>query len=178
MKRLCLCPGNNPKNELWLTSLTHVFSEHGWEVVSCRYAHWEDLGEFNRTREVARFRERFPQGLAVDTIIAKSAGISVSRELLEQSLITTTSYIVCGIPLGHMSSDDAKAAKERFLNLASHMTVTLVQQSNDKYGSFASVASVFGDKGGLSLIEIPGEDHWYGDADLLLTLAEGGRKHL
>jgi hypothetical protein len=77
------------------------------------------------------------------------------------------------MPIGGRTAEEIATTKERLLRIGAKSRVILVQQTNDKYGGFAMVADVFGEEPRISLIEVAGDDHWYGDVDLLFSQAEG-----
>ena len=164
---ILILPGNDPRTAIWADDLQQELKFATRKIVHIqRYLHWDDPQKqpINFEREVERLAE-----FDAEIVIAKSFGVMVGLLAYSKKLIKPKRIIGIGTPvLGF------KKLNMDLQGLITKLTIPclLIQQTNDKVGSFQSLSKAVGNNAILELREIPGDDHIYSDVKLLGELIE------
>lgn len=169
MKAIIL-PGNNSENRDWLPLVAEVLRRKNFEPIELAYEHWQTGGELIDFEKETKRLAAIAKDIGPFIVIGKSAGVMLCLKAVAESLIKPERAIFFGCPITW-----ARHLKLPFDEwLEKWATPTLfVQQSNDLAGSATEVFAYLKTKvnSQCSFREIPGNDHWYGEAELLSVIS-------
>ena len=163
---LILLGGANPATKKWVDEV-EASVKSGFESTTVqRYLNWETGAEdvdFNY--ETDRLRRTATERSDV-MIFAKSAGALVTLRAIRESVVKPDKCVFVGIPVNY--------AREKHIPidgwLEGYATPTLfVQQTEDPAIGFSGLATLLDSRGvtNHTMIEIPGNDHYYDDVPQL-----------
>lgn len=163
-----ILPGNSPRHAAWLNEFKDYLTLHTNSGVTTHpYAHWE-TGEAwaDIPTEIARTATHLPKEPYV--ITAKSIGTAVAVLGTAEGAFKPERLVLLGVPLEGASINKAFFEALRTIQLP----VTIVQNSQDPYGSFSSVKeALIKVKEDLTFIEMAGETHDYVDFEEIARLS-------
>lgn len=157
---LILLGGNSPKNEPWIEEVAQALSEEFDGTHIQYFDHWEKGGSIDTNKEREKLKSIAEEIDGEYAVFAKSAGVILTLDAIVDRDIVPQQCFFVGSPLG-------ASAPERLHN---YTTPTLfIQQTDDPIRPFQKLSNVLenSDASNYELIEIPGDDHIYGDITTL-----------
>lgn len=156
---LILLGGNSPQNEQWLEQIAESLSPYFKETYIQTYGHWESGGQMLMGREEEKL-EAQAEDLDNYIVFAKSAGVVLTLDAIQGHRINPNACIFVGSPIG-------SSAAERFDNY--RIPTLFIQQTKDPIRSYKKVHNILENSHikNYELVEVPGNDHLYGDIEAL-----------
>jgi pimeloyl-ACP methyl ester carboxylesterase len=168
---LLVLPGNSPITGPWAAAVRDALAPRFGRSLVHEYAHWQHGEGRGLAPELELQRLRDPlAGLSEVVLFGKSAGALLALLAVDRKLVAPVGCIFVGFPTKRAPGIDI----ERVLRLDTPPTL-FVQQTADPGLSFAELQRWLRGLGGTnrSLAEVPGDDHVYGDVELLSRIASG-----
>ncbi len=151
-------PGVKAATRPWLQQLLVALADSPTSVSIQDYRHWPEDSGADLETEAIRL-----EGVAVDLVIAKSLGTLVATRAFAGADFRPSRAVLIGCPLARHGADGYEMLK-RF---AGALPTLFIQQSADFNGAFGELEAVVGALPGVRAVEVPGNDHVYGDIDEL-----------
>ncbi len=151
-------PGVVAPTYAWLASLLDALGARETEATVLEYRHWVDESAPDPEYEAARL-----ESIVTECVVAKSIGTWIATAAFSEHGFLPHTAVLIGCPLARHGADG-------FVRLEAFVAAVptlFIQQRDDKVGSFRELAAVVGGWSNATLVEIPGNDHIYGDIDLL-----------
>lgn len=163
---LVLLGGNSVVNKQWLSDFSSVLKPNFESTYTHHYRHWEAGAEF-----IDLNFELQALSVAINpkqpyVVVAKSAGVLVTLKGVAEKVLTPHKCIFIGTPV-HWAKEHNFAIDAW---LSNYLLPTLfIQQSHDPAMSFGDLKQYLDQENikNCQLIELPGDDHVYGNFDQL-----------
>jgi hypothetical protein len=183
MKRLLLLPGNNRENKIWIEQIRDSLKDAVDTAHIQYYEHWQrnDGSSIDFEKEFL-YLEKTVKEWGIDDeiyVFGKSAGTILTLYAIAKGILKPKNVFFCGVAIGfgkYMGLDVDDFARV-FVSLvqSNDIKVLIIQQQNDRAGSFESVKEYFSSfepnlnmNAGFGMLEVPGSDHGYTDFDLYI----------
>lgn len=157
-------PGINPVTEQWMQKLLGAIEPDQADIVIQRYQCWGMPGTSLDIETEAGIAAK----TGPDIVIAKSIGTRVALYSFMRNLNPAKACIFLGIPIRGCSNDEISALHK----LCKSVPTLLIQQTNDPVGGYSVLASLLPTSPACKTIEVPGNDHRYGNIDQLRQIIE------
>jgi predicted alpha/beta-hydrolase family hydrolase len=163
---LILLPGNAPCNEPWIRQVEQQLRPHFHSIEVLTYDHWR-TGEpiINIDQEVAKL-QKCTQSHSEYIIFAKSAGVLVTTKAMSEHKISPQQCIFIGVPLDWAKSNNFNIPK--WIKSVNAPTL-VIQHLCDPLATFSQVAAMSRSYH-LLLKQLPGDDHFYQELDIIIQL--------
>lgn len=157
-------PGINPATGSWMQQLLGSVDLGQSDIKIQQYQCWSRPGSgLNLEYEAEVSGQTAP-----DLVIAKSIGTRVVLYAFARELLQANGYVFIGVPLRGFSGDEILSLK----NFCASVPVLLIQQTDDKAGSYSNLVSVITADATCKIVDVPGSDHVYSDIGLLKKIIE------
>lgn len=168
--QLYLLSGNSVKTKPWIQEVRDKLAPMASGAEVQWYRHWT-TGHRNIyfDEEVAKAQRELANPLVSHCVFAKSAGVAVTLAATNEETLPEACVFV-GVPLSMLS--------EHNLDFAAwcrqwQIPTLCIQQTNDPLGSLNELSDEIGDAiPSVEIVEVAGDDHWYGDTDHLANLVD------
>ncbi len=144
--------GNDPATEAWMQSLVDALPTASPGSFVVRYGHWDDGSRYDIAREAAKLQATTP-----DLILAKSLGVMIAVDAFAHRGCEPARAVFMGTPLrlfGDVESD-------RLRTFVQGVPTLLIQQRDDRTGTYAALEACLTERVVARMVEIPGHDHAY-----------------
>ncbi len=161
--KLIILPGNAKRsNEQWALDAEAVFSDSGTDVQQQRYSHWDTGGKLiDFDVELKKLVEAVKNESGY-VIFGKSAGALLAIYGVYKGELKPERCVFVGLPLAWASE---KAVPLQVWLEKFDIPTIILQQSEDPEASCSEVQQILTElkKENMRAVEIPGNDHKYGD---------------
>ncbi len=157
--KLIALPGRDQATEPWLAEIIRLVATSGDTVDQLHYRHWDEPGEPDVVHEASRIADS-----QCDLVIAKSLGTLIALTAFQQSRFRPDRAVFIGIPFKHYSAEHLQLLRE----FAVATPALFIQQTADITGRFDALNASYADI--AEIVEVPGNDHFYGDVEQLKKL--------
>ncbi len=144
--------GNHPATEAWMQSLVDALPTVSPRSYVVRYGHWDDGSRYDIGREAAKLQVATP-----DLVLAKSLGVMIALDAHAQRGFEPVRAVFMGTPL-RLFGD---AESDRLRAFVKGVPTLLIQQRDDRTGTYAALEACLGEHVGVRKVEVPGHDHAY-----------------
>jgi hypothetical protein len=155
-------PGISPKTEKWATNLLQELSGPDRKLQVQRYKHW-DCADAEQCLDLHGEILRL-EGCTVNLLVAKSLGVMIGLQACNKKTIAPERAVFVGTPVTGFHENNMDLQK---LVAGLGIPCLFIQQSHDIVGSCASLRAKIEAIEGVTLVEIPGDNHQYKDLKLL-----------
>lgn len=156
-------PGIKPATLDWMQSLLKSLDQGQNEILIQQYHTWHHPGSTFDLEQEANIAGKFTP----DLVIAKSIGTRVALSGYNKSLLHAHHWILIGLPIHGYNDNEIHILQ----NLVDAAGVLIIQQTADPAGSYSELCKII--TAPLdNLVEVPGNDHWYGDIASLKLIIE------
>jgi hypothetical protein len=167
---LILCSGNSLRNRDWIVEVDELLRPGYEKTYVQMYKHWQTGDELiDLPHELPILGEAAKQ-LDEYGVFAKSIGMVLIVQALEQGLISPKFLMLCGVPLGYIVESYPQFGE---VLAKANIPVTILHNDHDKVGSYQEVMEYFGDTFANSphirIIETEGNTHDYEDYPLITS---------
>lgn len=155
---MLILPGQKAVNRAWAAELAASLSSSTNQNCQCYEYPWWNQPEVDfDPHAIAKSLANVDTG----TIVAKSVGTLICSLAIHEGFIQPRNVIFIGVPLKIVGAKELSWLR----NIHAHgANVLVVQQTNDKMGSYADAVEQLSGNG-IAFVEVPGEDHLYNDFD-------------
>ena len=165
---LIILPGNSPEHERWLNEATNAFEPFFDEIHAVHYRHWQTgAPEVDESYEIEALRS-LSMDMSDSVILAKSVGTVIASRAISEDILRPRNTVFLGLPI---TNPLFSTSLEEY-GLQNITPLTIVQNTNDPYGSFAVVQAFMAKIGATqaTLVETPGQTHDYEDYEQYSSL--------
>lgn len=156
-------PGVKSETKKWMLALFSALQETPFDFEISQYRHWSDDHDPDINHEACCLSET-----SVDFVIAKSLGTIISTLAFDSCNFKPQKAIFIGSPLRrHRTSN-----YELLSTFVNSVPTLFIQQSFDVNGSYAELNDVVQTYPYGTIVEVPGNDHIYGDIGELRTIIQ------
>ncbi len=152
-------PGIKPATADWLNSLIETIAWQQAEIYIHHYKTWNNPGTRFDIQQEVNIAARVTPGI----VIAKSIGTRVALHGYQNDNFHPAVWILIGLPIYSYTNQEISVLNE----MLNKMPVLIIQQTADPAGTFIDVKSLVSTGTYSKLVDVPGNDHWYGDTVLL-----------
>ena len=171
---LIILPGNSPEHERWLNEAANAFEPFFDEIHAVHYRHWQTgAPEVDESYEIEALRS-LSMDMSDSVILAKSVGTVIATRAISEDILRPRNTVFLGLPI----TNSLFGTSLEEYGLQNIVPLTIVQNTNDPYGSFTDVRDFLTKIGAtqVALIEAPGQTHDYEDYEQYSgLLLENGR---
>jgi len=168
--KLVILPGNNKSNNEWADAAAEAFSSSFPDIYTQSYSHWDTGEEFiNFDMELEKLVKNVENDDCI--VVAKSAGSMLAIYGVHKKIFHPTKCVFVGLPI--------RFAEENNMELVQwfqdyDVPTIIIQNSHDPVTSFEELKAALAclNNINIELIEIEGNNHKYGDFELIKEKAK------
>ena len=157
-------PGRNDATGPWMDRILSNVASNSDRYETQYYQAWQNNTEVDEDYELAKAAAFQP-----DLIIAKSLGTLLTLIGYQRNLLQASRCVLIGIPASNLRAEEIKMLSDWQVT---GVKTLFIQQTSDVTGSFAALKDILPNSTSITVKEIPGEDHVYGDVDELVILIQ------
>lgn len=157
-------PGRNDATGPWMDRILSNVASNSDRHETQYYQAWQNNTEVDEDYELAK-----AAGFQPDLIIAKSLGTLLTLIGYHRKVLTASHCVLIGIPVSNLQAEEHEMLSDWQMT---GVKTLFIQQTNDVTGSVAALNDIVPNSKKITVREIPGEDHVYGDVDELVTLIQ------
>ncbi len=163
-KQIILLPGNSKVNIPWLEDTKNVLDKT-YNIKEIRYNHWESDLEINFDDELTKLKN-ISSNMKNYFVVAKSIGSIITLLGINRNIIDPEAVVILGFPLNLIKKENYDVLPL----IKDNIKVLVIQQKNDILGKSEQVKKYLPSY--IDIIEIPGEDHFYSDIELIKPIID------
>lgn len=163
---LLLLPGNSAQHKQWLEQVEYHLSPLFTQTICHNYRHWQTGSpEIDLAYETSQLID-YTYDFAPYIVFAKSAGIVLCLQAIQQGILQPSACLFTGLPLPMIESYGLPL--KNWLQ-TSTVPTRIIQNDSDPHGSYNHVASLVDDCHNplITAHKSAGNTHDYNDFDLL-----------
>jgi hypothetical protein len=156
-------PGMRPETEAWMQSLMSALQSPSIDYEIVKYRHWSGDEKPDVEHEVRCYAK-----ISAECVIAKSMGTLVAIRAFDLFKRKPQRAIFIGTPLAPQQSKNF-GPLYRFLG---SVPTLFIQQTSDPHGPCEKLKKAVQAYQNGTIVEVPGDDHAYGDIEKLQAIIQ------